>query len=226
MRLVDELLGLWPPMTDVFAFDDGRASSFLKRIIAIAFGTGLVLALFSSGSIALYRTLGLGSARFAFASSMILVGISTLALGIGLRSRSTTFVLNEQRAQVRPAVILLPQLVGGVLGIAVVHLLLRGISSAPWLCETPRQFVNDAAAMLGIVSVLHACGTRSLKFVPLAIGLATLTMYSATGMLWHVDQPPRAFEVGVQELVLTQVTSVSVALIFFRLAMTTPRTRV
>lgn len=205
-------------MTEVLTFDEERVHAFVRRVVAIAFVTGLVLALVSSGCIVLDRTLGLGSARFAFASSVIVVGMSALAMALGFRSRATTFTVDDQRTRVRSGVILVPQLAGVVVGILLVHLTLRCVSTSPWLDEHPRQFVNDVVATFGIVAVLHACAERALKLVPLAAGLTATTMYSATATLWHVDRPPHAFEIGVQELVLVQVTCVAIALLFLRFA--------
>lgn len=199
-------------MLEVFTFDEDRRHALVKRAVAVAFCTGFVLAMASSGSLALDRAVGHGSARFAFASTVAVAGVSALALMIGFRSRP-----------LGSAIVLVPQLAGAVAGVVVTHVLLVCLTTSPGLTETPRQFMNDAVAAFAIIAVIHACGAGALNFAPLIVSLFVVTVYSATAGQWHVDHPPRAFEIGVQELVLTQVTSVSIALIFLRLAMATSR---
>jgi len=84
-------------MSPVFAFDDARGSEFSRRSMMLAFGVGLVLALGSSGSIVLERLLGSGSARFAFASSVLIAGLSSLLFSLTFRSHAAVFVFGTTR---------------------------------------------------------------------------------------------------------------------------------
>lgn len=204
-------------MSALFVIDAARGEAFARRSAMLAFGVGLVLALASSGSIVLERVLATGSARFAFASSVLVAGISALAFGVTFRSQTAIFLFGSAIAQLRTVLLVAPQLGGVAVGITLAHLALHRFCTATWLSEGPRQFVNDAVANVAIVTLMRACGARCFSFAALAVGLALVTLYSLTASLWHVDRPPHPFEVGVQQLVISQVVSAASALFITRL---------
>jgi hypothetical protein len=207
-------------MSPMFIVDGARGDAFARRSMMLAFGVGLVLALGSSGTIVLERILGNGSARFAFASSVVVAGVSSLVFSVIFRTHSAGFFFGTTVARLRAAILIVPQLLGVALGITLTHLVLQRVGTAPWLSEEPRQFVNDIVATVTIVAVMRACGARSFSFVALAVGLATVTLYVLTASSWHVDRPPRPFDVGVQQLVVVQIASAATALFVTRLAFT------
>lgn len=209
-------------MVAVQTIDEERWIRFARRSMAIAFCAGLLLAIGSSGAIVVGRTLG-GTPRFAFASSVLVSGVCSLIFGITLRSHYATLIFGAAIARLRAVVLLGPQLAGAALGIAFTHLLLRLVGHASWLAEGPQQFVNDAVASIGLALMMRAWGCRSLCLGALAIGLGILVMYSMTSSLWHLDQPPIPFEVGVQQLVVTQVLCGAVALLVTRLVVSQPK---
>jgi hypothetical protein len=204
-------------MSSLFVIDGARGEALARRSAILAFGVGLVLALASSGSIVLERVVATGSARFAFASSVLVACISALAFGVTLRSQSAIFLFGSALARLRTLLLVATQLGGVAIGITLTHLALQRFGTATWLSEGPRQFVNDAVANVAIVTVMRACGARSFSSAALAVGLALVTLYSLTASLWHVDRPPHPFEVGVQQLVLSQVVSAASALFTTRL---------
>lgn len=203
-------------MGSVQTFDEERWSLFARRSMAIAFCAGLLLAIGSSGAIVVGRTLG-GTPRFAFASSVLVSGACSLIFGITLRSHYATLIFGAAIARLRAVILLGPQLAGAALGIAFTHLLLRLVGHASWLAEGPQQFVNDAVASIGLAFMMRAWGCRSFCLGALAIGLGILVMYVMTSSFWHLDRPPEPFEVGIQQLVVTQVLSGALALLVTRL---------
>lgn len=209
-------------MVAVQTIDEERLGRFARRSMAIAFVAGLLLAIGSSGAIVIDRTLG-GTARFAFASNVLVSGVCSVVFALTLRSHYATLIFGAAIARLRAIVLIGPQLVGAAIGIAITHLLLRLVGYAPWLCEGPQQFVNDAVASIGLALMMRAWGCRSFCLGALAMGLGILVMYSTTSSLWHLDQPPSPFEVGVQQLVVTQVLCGAVALLVTRLVLSQPK---
>jgi hypothetical protein len=113
--------------------------------------------------------------------------------------------------------IILPQAIGAVCGIGVVHLALwAGILAAPsWLSERPPQLVNDAVAVFSTLALVWACASR--LNLPLLVGaLLLLTAYKITARFWHLDASPHGFLFRVQDLVLAQVVAAALALPIYR----------
>jgi hypothetical protein len=115
--------------------------------------------------------------------------------------------------------ILVPQALGAVVGIVVVHLLLRreALGALPWLSERPAQFVNDAVAVAGFLALVWAV-TDGLDAKLLFLAFAGVTLYRVTAPLWHLDHAPGGFQTSVQELVVAQFVGAALAVGLFRTA--------
>jgi hypothetical protein len=168
-----------------------------------AFSVGLLLALATSGGIAGERvTLGrLGVALLANAAA-------TVAAVIAAR---TTI----RRA--RPLAVLVPQGLGAVAGVVLVHLLLRraALGPFPWLSEAPAQLVNDGVAVAGLLALSWACARRLDPYL-LVLAFLLVTFYRVTAPMWHLDRAPGAFRATVQQLVVAQLVAAAIALGVFR----------
>src|SRR6185369_2292390 len=88
-----------------------------------------------------------------------------------------------------PSRVMGAQALGALLGVAIVHLALRGSSlrACGWLCEEPRQLVNDLAAVFGALALVWGCVRR--PFGPLATLAAVVIamLYAITSQQWHLD---------------------------------------
>jgi hypothetical protein len=117
----------------------------------------------------------------------------------------------------RPLAILVPQVLGAVAGVVLVHLLLRRAAQGafPWLAESPAQLVNDAVAVAGLLALAWACA-RNLDLRLLAGALVVVTVYRLTSSMWHLDQAPSSFHATVQDLVVAELFAAAIALGLFR----------
>jgi len=175
-------------------------SSAPARRSAAAFLAGASLALVTSGGIVEER-LSAGSVHVGVVVNALVTFASILTLG-----------LLHRRAPLVPAVVV-PQAVGAAVGVLCVHVALRWgwIAGAPWLAERPAQLVNDAVAVFATLTVVWACANR-LDLRLLVAALAVLSLYRATGTLWHLDVAPQGFKVTVQDLVIAQLACAALAL--------------
>ena len=109
------------------------------------------------------------------------------------------------------------ELFGAAAGVALVHVTLRaGLIDRPyWLSERPPQLVNDAVAVLSLLVIVWAC-TRRLNLRLLVVALFVLTLYRITGPSWHLDAPPLAFALSVQDIVIGQLVAAALALPLYR----------
>jgi hypothetical protein len=171
--------------------------------VAFAFSVGLLLALAASGGIAGERvTLGR-------------LGIALLA-----NAAATTAAIIAARTTIRgahPLAVLVPQVLGAVAGVVLVHLLLRRAAAEafPWLSEGPAQLVNDAVAVSGLLALAWACA-RNLDLRVLLGALVVVTVYRLTSPMWHLDRAPSGFHVTVQDLVVAELFAAALALGLFR----------
>lgn len=194
-------------------------SVLLRRLGVLAFATGLLLALATSGGI-LGERLSEGSVQVgllvdvavtAMSILALVVTVQPIALTLGLRSQSP-----GQRRMFASAVAIL-QVLGAALGIAIVHAAVRGgwVGTLPWLSERPGQIVNDSVAVFAILAVVWA-GARNLDARPLVLALVVVSLYLATSGRWHLDRPPHGFAATVQQLVVAQFIAVAFAMAVFR----------
>ncbi len=172
----------------------------------VGFGVGLLVALVVSGGIAEERVT-LGAPGVVLLANGAMTVAALLAVVLLMRRRAT-----ERNA----LAVLVPQLVGAVAGVALVHLALRQASGAvPWLSERPAQFVNDAVAVLGLLGLVWACD-GGLNVRLLFVAFVAVTAYRATASFWHLDRAPAPYHTSIQELVVAQFVAAAFALGLFR----------
>jgi len=196
-----------------------RARRFARRSLGLAYCCGLLLAGTTSAGVVAERLLG-GSIHAALSVDVIVLGVAILAMTFTSRPLVTSFGDADAHAvaRLRSSVVLLPQLLGVLCGIALVHLALRYscFSALWWMSERPAQFVNDGVAALGTLTAVWACASRPLRMCLLLEMVGLLLLYRATGQHWHVDRAPRVFQASIQELVAAQVIAAATGLLAFR----------
>ncbi|HEY3818966.1 MAG TPA: hypothetical protein VGL81_17470 [Polyangiaceae bacterium] len=169
----------------------------------LAFSAGLLLALTASGGIAGERVT-LGGLAFGLLANAAATLAAIVVASTTTRRRSTLAVL-------------VPQVLGAVVGVALVHLVLRreALGAVPWLSERPAQLVNDAVAVAGLL-VLAWAGARDLDLRLLVLAFLVVTAYRLTASMWHLDQAPGGFQATVQQLVVAQLVGAAIALAVWR----------
>jgi hypothetical protein len=208
-----------PPHTDI----DLRAHGFARRSVALAFGSGLSLALLISAGLIAER-LRAGSFDSALLINALVLCASVVVMTMNSRPIALRFVslTDSGRAdgvlRMRRVLLLVPQAVGALAGVALAHAALRhsGTSALTWMCECPPQLVNDAVAVLGVFAAVWAFAARRVDVWLLVSIFALLLWYGVTQSRWHVDHAPFAFEKTIQELVVAQVLAVATGLLAFR----------
>jgi hypothetical protein len=193
-------------------------------MIALGFGSGLLLGLGVSGGIAGER-LTLGAVATAMLANATATVAALVAARIAIRGRQFVWVelpdpgheAPDKVGRLHPFAVLAPQVVGAALGVAIVHFLLRSgvLGPASWLSERPAQLVNDAVAVFGLLSLAWACAA-DLDARLLGVALGVLTAYRVTASRWHLDHAPGGFHTTVQELVVAQFVAAALALAFAR----------
>ncbi len=211
---------------DVTPGGSRRASCFALRTMAVAFATGLLLALTTSGGIAGER-LTRGSFDVALVANAMATVAALLAMVPTMRRILVSFAeLDEDEtratrvARRRAATVVVPQLVGAACGVTLVHLALRheALGAFPWLSEKPAQWMNDLVAVSGALALVWAAA-QGLEPKLLVAALVGVTLYRATSPMWHLDHAPGGFSTSIQELVVAQLVAVAFALGIFRSAM-------
>ena len=171
--------------------------------VAFAFSVGLVLALAVSGGIAGER-----------------VTLGRLGIALVANAAATTAAILAARTSLpraHPLTVLVPQVLGAVVGVVLVHLLVRRAAAQafPWLSESPAQLVNDAVAVSGLLALAWACA-RDLDLRVLLGALLVVTAYRLTSQMWHLDRAPGGFHATVQDLVVAELFAAALALGLFR----------
>jgi len=179
-----------------------------------------LLSITTSAGVVAERLLG-GNIQAALSVDVIVLGVAILAMTLTSRPLSTFFGNAEDArwlVRLRSGLVLLPQLIGVLSGVALVHLSLRysGFSALKWMSERPAQFVNDGVAALGTLAAVWACASKPLRMCLLLEMLGLLLLYHATGQHWHADHAPHAFRASIQELVAAQVIAAATGLLAFR----------
>lgn len=164
----------------------------------MAFALGLLLSLVASGGILGER-----------------VVLGRLTVGVVSTAAATVAVMLAGPASRRAPVV--PQLLGAVAGIALVHVLLRHgmLGTFPWLSEAPPQLVNDAVAVAGLLALTWACAGE-LDPGKLLAALVLATLYRATAPMWHVDHVQGTLQATVQQFVVAQLVAVACAVGVYR----------
>jgi hypothetical protein len=169
-----------------------------------AFVAGAVFAMVTSGSLVEERSSS-GSPSVALVANALITFAAVLVLGL------------VQRRVALARRVVLPQALGAVCGILVVHLALwTGLLAAPvWLSERPAQLVNDAVAVFSALAIVWACAGR-LDLRLLVGALLVVTAYRATARFWQLDVAPHGFLFHVQDLVIAQFVAAALALPLYR----------
>jgi hypothetical protein len=197
-----------------------RARRFATRNLGLAYCCGLLLSITTSAGVVAERILG-GNLQAALGVDVLVLGVAILAMTLTSRPLVTFFSdIEEPRwlVRLRASALLLPQLLGVLSGVALVHLALRfsDFSALQWMSERPAQFVNDAVAALGTLAAVWACASRPLRMYLLLQMLGLLLLYRATGRHWHMDHSPYVFRTSIQELVAAQVIAAATGLLAYR----------
>lgn len=197
-----------------------RRRRFAGGMVALGSCSGLLLGLAVSGGIAGER-LTLGAAAVGICANAVATVAALVAAIIATRRAQVAWVELpaapvDGRATVgrlHPLAVLVPQVVGAIVGVAVVHALLReGVfGAAPWLSERPAQFVNDGVAVVGLLALAWACAAN-LDGRVLFGALLLLTVYRLTAARWHVDHAAGGFRTTVQQFVVAQFVAAAVAM--------------
>jgi hypothetical protein len=179
-----------------------------------AFAMGLILALATSGAI-LEERVSAGSVRVALLANLAITSVAITLLAFA--SSGAAALPLAVTGHARRIAVALPQILGALAGILLVHAAVRrgAIAGPPWLCEQPAQLVNDAVAVFAILAVLWGCA-RDLDSRWLALALVVVTVYRATALHWHLDRPPHGFQATVQELIVAQFIAVALGAALFR----------
>jgi len=201
-----------------------RRRHLALKVGAVAFFVGLLLAIATSAGIVGERvTLG------RVAVGVIASGAATLAAlvvaGANARRALVTFLEvprpgsheHPREARLHPLVILVPQILGAVAGVLLVHLLLRRgvLGTFPWLSEKPAQLVNDAVAVSSLLALAWACAD-DLDPGVLIVAFVVVTLYTATAHVWHLDRAPGGFQTTVQQFVVAELVAAAIALGVYR----------
>lgn len=193
-------------------------------MVALGSCSGLLLGLAVSGGIAGER-LTLGAAAMGTLANALATVAALVAATIATRRTQVAWVelpgSPEDGAatfgRLHPLVVLLPQLVGAIVGVVVVHALLRegALGRAPWLSERPAQFVNDGVAVFGLLALAWACAA-DLDARVLFAALLVLTAYCLTAARWHLDHAATGFRTTVQQFVIAQFVAAAIAMTLAR----------
>jgi hypothetical protein len=194
---------------------------FAVRCATATFAAGLLVALATSAGIAGERITE-GDPGVALAVNAIATSVAIVVLVFTMRPL-LAFLANDSTAdpdrshKLHPAVLVLPQVFGAVIGIAVVHVALHRevIGLLPWLSERPAQFVNDIVAVAGLLALVWATANR-LDTRLFVAALLVMTAYRATSPAWHLDQSPHGFQTTIQQLILAQFAAAAFGLLVFR----------
>jgi hypothetical protein len=210
LALLTILVDSWPE----------RARRFARRVLLGAFVTSLLLALGTSGAIVSERLSG-GNVRLALLTDCVVLVLAVVAMSLTARARSVFFGTAGDASvapvRLRISLVLLVQLLGAAIGVAIVHLVLRKLVNVPtWFRECPAQFVNDAVAVCGALLAVWACARRRLVLGSLVAMFLLLLAYGATASHWHWDHPALSFSMSTQELVAAQVIATATGLLSFR----------
>jgi hypothetical protein len=201
-----------------------RSPRFALRRIAAGVGMGLLIALATSAGIAGER-ITQGALGVALCANAATTAVALLVLFLMVRGEPIFSVAHGGNQRGRTArfhrlTVFAPQVCGAVLGVLLVHLLLRreALGILPWLSERPAQLVNDTVAVAGfLVLVWASAGGLDARLLVLAF--VGVTLYRVTSPMWHLDHAPGGFHTSVQELVVAQFVGAALAVGLFRTAL-------
>lgn len=208
-----------------------RRADAVRPGLACGTLSGLLLAVISSAGI-LAERMAQGDARVvmiadaAAAVAAVAVLATTFRRFVARRSVADHGLVPSSPARVMGA-----QAVGALLGVAIVHLVLRGSSlvACGWLCEQPRQLVNDLAAVFGALALVWGCARRPVGAFASLAAVAIAALYAFTSPRWHLDAWGADIlhgsfrSISVQIAVLAQLACTAVGTaVFYRLRVSEP----
>lgn len=211
-----------------------RRTDAMRPGIACGVLSGLLVAVISSAGI-LAERVARGDARVVMAATATAAVAAVLVLATTFRPFLTPPSEADDVPTARPARwpsrVMGAQALGALLGVAIVHLALRGSSlrACGWLCEQPRQLVNDLAAVFGALALVWGCVRRPVGPFASFAGVAIAALYALTSPQWHLDGWSAealhgAFSsISVQMAVLAQIACTAVGVgLFHRLRVSRP----
>jgi hypothetical protein len=186
------------------------------RAAWLAFGAGLLLAIFTSAGIVGERVTA-GSLRAALAANATATFAATAVVTMTARALSNGEASPDHDARLRLWLVAILQVIGAGAGVAMVHLALRAtrLGSSHDLVERPAQFVNDAVAVLAILCVVWGATAQPIQLERVILGASMVLLYLATAPRWHVDAI--SFHgTTVQQLVALEFTAVAIGVAAYR----------
>lgn len=199
-----------------------RTAGFI-RIVPGATALGLLFGAVVSAGIIGQRVFG-STVRNATLANLA----TTLAAVIALSVTVHLFIRGAEgapaaSARAREALargVLLSYVGGALAGVLAAHAMLAPYADAlPWLCEHPRQLVNDVVGVLGVSAFVWGCAWRPMRLEAMAAGLSLVLGYEITAHLWHLDGPApvtATLNWSVQRFVGGEVTSSALGVLVFR----------
>ncbi|APR78720.1 Aquaporin Z [Minicystis rosea] len=191
--------------------------------------SGLLLAGVSSAGIVAER-LSRGDARVVLGADAVAAAVAVIVLATTFRPFITTERDDDGAPRRSPARVIGAQAVGALAGVALVHLALRATSlrTCGWLCEEPRQIVNDLAAAFGALALVWGCARKPIGELASLGAVAIAAAYAITSSRWHLDAWRAdvlhgAFRsISVQIAVLAQIACTAVGVAVFHRLRTSP----
>jgi hypothetical protein len=191
---------------------DGSAAS--RRNLLAGITMGVLLGALVSYGIVIQRVSG--STLTSAVGATLTTTVAAVAAVLG-----TVRVFRAARGAGSLRRLVLAQAAGGVLGVAAVHALLRHDAAAlPWICEHPRQLVNDLVGLFGILAFVWGCARKPMRLEVMIGGLVLVLGYELTAACWHLDGPAPFADVlpwTIQRFVGSEVTASGLGVLTFRL---------
>jgi hypothetical protein len=188
---------------------------------------GMLLAVVSSAGI-LAERVAKGDAPVAIMATIATAGTTVLVVAATFRTLVAAPPVEAAagRAPHRgwPSCVIPSQALAALLGVVLVHVAVRlsDLRACAWLCEEPRQLVNDLAAAFGALGLVWGCARRPVGALASLGAVAICAAYSLTAPRWHLDPwgvslPRGSFgPISVQRAVLMQLacTAVGVSVLY------------
>jgi hypothetical protein len=206
----------------------------VRRTTIVGMIAGIVFAAVTSSCI-LAERLARGDSRVALWASATVASAAMIVLALTLRPFRTRFGAERSIAgvalhRVRAVSAILAQSLGALLGVMLVHFVLRAclLEGRPWLCERSPQLVNDLVATFGALLLVWGAAHRPLGALASIAAVGIAVAYAVTSSHWHLDAPvlpavrsllgaSRGVSVSVQSSVLAQLACIAVGVGAFRL---------
>lgn len=205
---------------------EGEESAALRRTSLAGAAMGMFLGALVSYGIVIQRVSGTTVASSVGANvvttlAAVAAVIATVRVFLAAIGESSVASRRLRERAIRH--LTLAQAAGGLLGVLAVHAMLaRAAAAHPWLCEHPRQLVNDVVGVFGILAFVWSCAREPIRVELMIGGLALVLCYELTAAYWHLDGPvplTDALPWSIQRFVGSEVTSSGLGVIAFRLTL-------